>query len=146
MLTGGGIFTAVFGDLTPPTIQQFGLFYPGEISWSSEVKLSATYSDNLQIDPASVKLKIDGQNITSGVSASPYSLWYSTNLSLGSHTLELTLSDAVGNINTSKQSITVLPLEFGLPILVAILLIGLILISRKRTHPQISEQVSTVVK
>jgi hypothetical protein len=71
MLVGGGVITAVFArerDTLPPTIKLFGLFNPGDVCWSREVKLSAIYSDNVLIDVSSVRLKIDGENVTSGVS------------------------------------------------------------------------------
>ena len=132
--TGPSSITPVVGDLGPPHIHQFGLFYPGNVSWSSEVKIYATYSDKVDLDPALVKLKIDGQAITSGVSISPFSLWYSTSLLPGSHKIELTVSDMTGNVDSKSQSIMVIPLEFSLLIFAAILVIGFV-IFRIRTQP-----------
>jgi hypothetical protein len=129
-----GVITGVFGDAVPPKISLFSLFDSGDISWNGEVKVFATYSDNVGVDSNSVRLKVDGGNVTSGVSASPYSLWYRVNLFPGSHTLELTLSDVDGNFASRALSITVIPLiELGI-IVASILLGGFMVIYIRHTR------------
>jgi hypothetical protein len=68
--------------------------------------LIATSSDNVAV--ASVQFKVDGTNIGSAITSSPYATtWNSNGISDGSHTLYAVATDNWGNHATSSLSVIV---------------------------------------
>jgi predicted GH43/DUF377 family glycosyl hydrolase len=99
---GGGASTP---DTTPPTVS---LTVPssGATVGGSAVTLTATASDNVAV--ANVQFKVDGTNIGSAITSSPYTTtWNSTGVADGAHTLYAVAEDASGNYATSSISVTV---------------------------------------
>jgi hypothetical protein len=88
------ISQAATSDTTPPSVV---LTAPaGGAASSCTVVVSANASDNVGV--ASVQFKLDGSNLGSPVTASPYSIsWNTTLVSNGAHTLTAMARDAVGN-------------------------------------------------
>jgi hypothetical protein len=91
-------------DTTPPSVS---LTAPTSGSTvAGTVTLSATASDNVAVQ--SVQFKVDGTNIGSAITSSPYTTtWNSTGVADGSHMLYAVAEDTVGNYATSSISITV---------------------------------------
>lgn len=92
-------------DTTPPSVS---LTVPSANSTvgGSSVTLTATASDNVAI--ANVQFKVDGANIGSAITSSPYTTsWNSTVVTDGSHTLYAVAKDTSGNYATSSISVTV---------------------------------------
>lgn len=72
----------------------------------SAVTLTATASDN--VAAANVQFKVDGSNVGSAITSSPYTTtWNSTGVSDGSHTLYAVAEDTSGNYATSSITVTV---------------------------------------
>ena len=90
-------------DSTPPTIS---LTSPSNGSSSSgTVTISANASDNVGV--AGVQFRVDGVNLGSEDTSSPYSVsWNTATVSNGSHTLTARARDAAGN-QTTSSSVTV---------------------------------------
>jgi concanavalin A-like lectin/glucanase superfamily protein/Big-like domain-containing protein len=95
--------TSVTPDSTPPTIT---LTSPGNGSSSSgTITVSANASDNVGV--AGVQFMVDGVNLGSEDTSSPYSVsWNTATASNGSHTLTARARDAAGN-QTTSSAITV---------------------------------------
>jgi hypothetical protein len=92
-------------DTTPPTVS---LTAPsGGATVSGTTSITANASDNVGV--TSVQFKLDGSNLGSADTTSPYSFsWDTTGASNGSHTLTAVASDAAGNTTTSSSvSVTV---------------------------------------
>ena len=71
------------------------------------VNLSASASDSINAI-SNVQFKVDGTNIGSAVTTSPYSIaWNSNGVADGSHTIAAVAHDAAGNYATSSISVTV---------------------------------------
>ena|GEM_PF-2013204 len=95
--TGGGGSS----DPTPPTVSMTAPSAGASVSGTS-VTLSATASDNVGV--SSVQFKLDGSNIGSADTTSPYSTtWDSTTVPNGTHTITATARDAAGNTTTSSS-------------------------------------------
>ena len=93
------------GDITPPTASLSAPSGGSTVSGAS-VTLTATASDNVAV--ASVQFKVDGTNIGSAITSSPYTItWNSTSIADGSHTLYAVAEDTSGNYATSSISVTV---------------------------------------
>jgi chitodextrinase len=91
-------------DLTPPTVSLSSPTSGATVSGAS-VSISASASDNVGI--SSVQFMLDGQNLGSPDTASPYTLsWNSTQVGNGAHTLAAVARDAAGNQGTAA-SVTV---------------------------------------
>lgn len=85
------------GDTTAPTVSMTA---PAAGTVSGTVTVSATASDNVGV--TGVQFKVDGNNIGSEDTSSPYSMsWNTASVSNGSHTLTATARDAAGNQTTS---------------------------------------------
>jgi hypothetical protein len=95
---GGGDITSPLVSMTAPAA--------GTVSGTA-VTVSADASDNVGV--VGVQFKLDGVNIGSEDTSSPYSIvWNSTTTTNGSHTLTAVARDAAGNSTTSTGvSITV---------------------------------------
>jgi hypothetical protein len=91
-------------DSTPPTVSITAPTTGATVSGSS-VSLTANASDNVGV--AGVQFKLDGVNLGSEDTTSPYSTtWDTTAATNGSHTLTAVARDVAGN-NTTSSSITV---------------------------------------
>jgi len=87
-------------DTTPPTISLTTPSSGSTVSGSS-VTVSATASDNIGV--SGVQFLLDGTNLQSEDTTSPYSiLWNTTTTTNGSHTLTARARDAAGNTTTSN--------------------------------------------
>lgn len=87
------------GDTTAPTVSITAPSAGATVSGTS-TGVSATASDNIGV--AGVQFKLDGSNLGSEDTASPYSIVWNTNgASNGSHTLTATARDFAGNTTTS---------------------------------------------
>jgi peptidoglycan hydrolase-like protein with peptidoglycan-binding domain len=92
-------------DTTPPFVS-FTAPSSGATVSGSSLTLTATASDNVAV--ANVQFKVDGSNISSAITSSPYTItWNSTGVSDGSHTLYAVAKDTSGNFATSSISISV---------------------------------------
>jgi Big-like domain-containing protein len=75
-------------------------------SVSSQVTVSADASDNVGV--VGVQFKLDGSNLGSEDTSSPYSVsWDTTNASNASHTLTAVARDAAGNSSSTQRTVTV---------------------------------------
>jgi hypothetical protein len=85
-------------DLTPPSV---AVLSPADGSFlSGTVTVSASASDNIGV--VGVQFKLDGANIGTEDTASPYSIsWNSTMAQNGTHTITAVARDAAGNSATS---------------------------------------------
>jgi hypothetical protein len=90
-------------DTTPPTVS---LTAPANGSTvTGDVTLSANASDNTGV--AGVQFKVDGSNVGSEVTTSPFSVtWDSTAIANGSHTITAVARDGSNN-STTSTSVTV---------------------------------------
>jgi chitodextrinase len=92
-------------DVTPPAVS---ITAPGDGSTvSGTITVSATASDNVGV--AGVQFKLDGSDLGSEVTTSPYSnSWNTTTATNDSHSLTAVARDAAGNTTTSSAvSLTV---------------------------------------
>jgi hypothetical protein len=94
------------GDTTPPTVSLSAPAAGATVSGSS-VAVTAAASDNVGV--AGVQFKLDGVNLGSEDTSSPYAVtWNTTTAANGSHTLSAVARDAAGNTTTSSSvSVTV---------------------------------------
>lgn len=97
--------TASSGDTTPPVVSMTAP--TGGATVSTSVTLSATASDDIGV--VGVQFKVDGTNVGSEDTASPYSIsWDSTTVTNGTHSITAVARDAAGNGTTSSAvSVTV---------------------------------------
>jgi hypothetical protein len=93
-------------DSTPPTVSITAPTAGATVSGSS-VSLTANAADNVGV--AGVQFKLDGNNLLSEDTSSPYSInWDTTTTTNGTHTLTAVARDAAGNsITSSTVSVTV---------------------------------------
>jgi len=100
LLTGssGGTGGGSTSDTTPPTVS---ISSPANGSiLTGLTTLAASASDNVAL--ASVQFQLDGVNLGSALTASPYSLsWDPTAVAAGTHTLTAVATDTSGNTATS---------------------------------------------
>lgn len=90
--------TSAVADTTPPTVS-ITAPAPGA-TLSGATNVTATAADNVGV--ASVQFKLDGANLGSAVTSSPYSVpWNTASASNGSHSLTAVARDAAGNTATS---------------------------------------------
>lgn len=91
-------------DTTPPSVS---LTAPSNGSTvSGTVNLTANASDNIGV--AGVQFKVDGQNLGSEDTTSPYGVsWNSAGVANGTHTITAVARDAAGNTSSSNASVTV---------------------------------------
>jgi hypothetical protein len=92
-------------DTTAPTVSVTAP--TGGSTISGTINLTASASDNVGV--AGVQFKVDGTNVGSEDTASPYTAsWNTTTATNGTHTIAATARDAAGNTTTSTSvSITV---------------------------------------
>jgi peptidoglycan hydrolase-like protein with peptidoglycan-binding domain len=99
-------FTVTVQDTSAPSI---AITAPsnGTTVGGSSVTLTATASDNI-VAVANVQFKVDGTNIGSAVTSSPYTItWNSKSVADGSHTLYAVAESASANYATSSVAISV---------------------------------------
>ena len=93
-----GCLAAGSPDATPPTVSVTAP--TGGSTVTGTATLSATASDNVGV--SGVQFKVDGANVGSEDTSSPYSItWSSTSVANGSHTVTAVARDAAGNTKTS---------------------------------------------
>jgi hypothetical protein len=104
--SGLGDNCASGADTTGPTVSLTAPTTGSTVSGSS-VALSANASDNVGV--SGVQFKVDGSNVGSQDTTSPYSVtWNTTTVANGTHTITAVASDAAGNSTTSSSvSVTV---------------------------------------
>ena len=91
--------------ISPPTVALTAPTASSTVSGSS-VTLSATASDNIGV--ANVQFEVDGTNIGSAITSSPYTTtWNSTSTSNGTHSLYAVALNTSGLYATSSESVTV---------------------------------------
>jgi GH18 family chitinase len=87
-------------DTTPPTVSMTAPSNGATVSGTT-LTVSANASDNVGV--VGVQFKLDGANLGSEDTSSPYSVtWNTTQASDGSHTLTAVARDAAGNTSTSS--------------------------------------------
>lgn len=79
----------------------------GSVITERTLTISATLFDNLEVNPDSVRLKVDGVDRTSQATITKTSASLQIILDLGIHTVEITLSDTSDNTNTVPWSFTI---------------------------------------
>lgn len=88
------------GDTTPPTVNIISPTNGATVSGSTVV--TATASDNVGV--VGVQFKLDGANLGTEDTSSPYSInWNTATISNGSHTLTAVARDAAGLTSTSSS-------------------------------------------
>jgi hypothetical protein len=103
--TTAGSFIVTVRDTTAPSISLSAPANGATVSGASVV-LTGTASDAVGV--ASVQFKVDGGNLGSAITNSPYTAnWNSTSAGDGVHTLYAVAKDTSGNYATSSISITV---------------------------------------
>ena len=100
---GNGSFT-VSNDVTPPAITN--VLPAGYIS-TTNVTVSANYSDAGGINTNSVVVKLDGVNMTGCVVNSSAVSCLANSLAPGAHTITINVSDLTGNVGTNTGSFTI---------------------------------------
>jgi hypothetical protein len=94
---GGSTGTAPPPDTTQPTVS---IVTPAAGNVSGNVNITANANDNVGV--ASVQYQLDGVNLGSPLTVSPYSFtWNTSGTANGSHTLTAIARDAAGNTGTS---------------------------------------------
>ena len=100
--TTGGTTPPTTGDTSAPSVSLTSPSGGSTVSGSS-VAISVSASDNVGI--AGVQFKLDGANLGSEDTNSPYSVtWDTTSAANGSHTLTAVARDAAGNTKTSSAA------------------------------------------
>ncbi|MCQ5376678.1 MAG: Ig-like domain-containing protein [Candidatus Methanomethylicia archaeon] len=124
-------------DLTPPSILQSSISNGSQIA-SSSLRLAFSYGGNVGPVPGSVKLFIDGNDVTQSSAVNSTSLIYSRPLPAGSHVATLVVTDRAGNTVAATWEFSVYQdappyLELALPVVVvAVALIAFWAYMRRR--------------
>ncbi len=96
--TAAGVTVTVANDTTPPSVAVTAPAAGATVSGT--VTVTASASDNVGV--AGVQFKLDGANLGTEDTTSPYSTsWNTTSAAKGSHTLTAVARDAAGNVATS---------------------------------------------
>lgn len=99
ILSASGSTTTNVTDAIPPTVSMATPLNGATVSGSA-VAVSANASDNVAV--ASVQFKLDGANLGSAFTATPYGgNWDSTSVADGAHTLTAVATDTSGNQATA---------------------------------------------
>jgi len=102
--TSDPVAVTVFNDKTPPVIAITSPLSGAAVRGTIAVNADAT--DNVGV--VGVQFKLDGANLGTEVTSSPYSVsWNTATASGGSHTLSAVARDAAGNTATSTVTVTV---------------------------------------
>lgn len=99
VLAAGTVVT----DTTPPSVS---ITSPtGGATVAGTIQVQGTATDNVGV--TGIQFSVDGQVLSSPAS-SPFAIsWNAGNYANGSHTLEVTATDAAGNVGTASVSVTV---------------------------------------
>lgn len=97
---------ALTRDRTAPTISQIDPPDNANLT-QTHVIISASYQDDRAVDVGTVRLVVDGQDVTSQAIISDASLSYATDLTPGQHTLSLVVADTSGNLTSRTWTFTV---------------------------------------
>ncbi|MEM2880919.1 MAG: Ig-like domain-containing protein, partial [Candidatus Methanomethylicaceae archaeon] len=100
-------FLVAIPDTVPPTISSLSPA-DGSTVTTTTPTISASFSDNVAVDAASVIVKVDGVDVTSSSTVTQTGFTYTpAALSEGSHTVYVSVKDTVGNQATKTWSFTV---------------------------------------
>lgn len=123
-------------DATAPTISSISPSNGATIqSFGDSVTISASFSDNVEISTSSIRLMLDGVDITSSATITPTSISCTRVVGQGTHTAQLTVADAAGNISTSTSIFTLnnlTPILIIAAIALIALIVVLLLLSRRK--------------
>jgi hypothetical protein len=112
-------------DETAPTISSISpsngtiIYTFGE----ARVTISASYSDNAEVATGSIRLTLDGVDITNKTTVTATSLSYTGNVGPGAHTVKLTVVDGAGNTSSATVNFTVTNITLFVIIAAVILII-----------------------
>ncbi|MCD6409665.1 MAG: Ig-like domain-containing protein [Candidatus Verstraetearchaeota archaeon] len=122
-------FTIVPPDTEPPEIYDL---HPAPDSEITETKptISAKYRDPSGISVNSVKLYVDGVDVTSKAAVTESQVTYTPekDLSTGSHTVKVTVADIYGNKAEREWSFTITA-PFPWPLVIAIIIVVVVIIA-----------------
>jgi PGF-pre-PGF domain-containing protein len=90
-------------DISGPTITIINPASDGTI-YDTTPTIKASYDDPSDINISSVVLTIDGSVVTANITSSSVTYISSTPMTYGDHTIELDVSDSLGNIETKEWS------------------------------------------
>lgn len=108
-----GSLTVVVPDTTDPTVSITSPTSGSNVTGT--ISVTATASDNVGV--VGVQFKLDGANLGSEDTSSPYSVsWNTGTASAGSHSLTATARDAAGNTKTSTAVSVTVPAAFDFSI------------------------------
>jgi hypothetical protein len=97
-------------DVTGPTITKITPYDGAFVNPGENLKtVSIEFNDPAGVDSSSIKLKIDGVDVSASSTKSESSVSYTSNTSfaLGKHTIEVEVADKLGNKQTKATSFTV---------------------------------------
>lgn len=123
-------------DATAPTISSMSPGNGATIqSFGDSVSISASFSDNVGISSSSIRLLLDGVDITGSATITTTSISCTRSVGQGTHTAQLIVADTAGNTSTSTVTFTLNNLT-PIVIIAAIALIALVtvllLLSRRK--------------
>ncbi len=122
-------FTIVPPDTEPPTIYDL---QPAPDSETTETKptISAKYEDPSGIDVSSVKLYVDGIDVTSKATVTESQVTYTPekDLSTGTHTVKVTVADIYGNTAEKEWSFTITA-PFPWPLVIIAIIVVIVIIA-----------------
>jgi hypothetical protein len=122
-------------DTIAPTISSISPGNGATIqTFTDSVKISASYSDNAEVSTSSIRLMLDGVDITSSATVTATSISCTRNVGQGTHTAQLTVADGAGNTSTTTVNFTVnnlTPIVIIVAIAFIALLAVLLLLSRR---------------
>jgi len=90
------VFWTFTVDNVPPAIYNFNPSSGAEIT-TKQVTISATVTDNLQVDKSTIVIKVDGVDVTRQATIGEIVVSYSANLNYGVHTVEIRAMDIAYN-------------------------------------------------
>lgn len=95
-------------DVTPPLVTNFTPADGSTVAIANPV-ISAQFSDNFGVNVASVKILLDGADVTSQatISATGFSITPTGSLTQGSHTVSVALSDFAGNAASAASAFNI---------------------------------------
>jgi hypothetical protein len=123
-------------DTTAPTISSISPSNGATLQiFGDTVTISASFSDNAEISMGSIRLLVDGADVTSSATVTTTTVSCTRSLGQGTHTAQLTVADGAGNINTSTVTFTVnnlTPIVMFAAIALIALVTVLLLLSRRK--------------
>ena len=134
-------------DTTPPTISLPSITN-GSTSYvlkSAQVTINPSLSDNVGLNTTSISLKVDGVDVTSGVTITATGISYSTNMEAGSHVIQIIVSDNAGN--KASSIFTFVMVDYTLYLILAIVavvaIVVVLVLLRRKKHPPFQPTVTS---